>query len=72
MPASTRSAYDWPSPTPLVSMGAGVLEQAAGVSTTGVSMTGDSATGATVAPMLGSLELVGRVSAFLCDSLQTH
>ena len=63
MPASIHSAHDWLSPTLPVSMGAGVSEWVAGVSATGVSMTG-----ATVAPMLGSLELVGGISAFFCDS----
>ena len=58
MPASTHSAHDWLSPTLPVSMGAGVSEQATGVSVTGV----------TVAPVLGSLELVARVSAFFCES----
>ena len=44
-------------------MGAGVSEQAAGVSVTGVSMTG-----VAVAPVLGSLELVAGVSAFFYKS----
>ena len=65
MPASTHSAHDWLSPTLPVSMGAGVLEQVAGVSTTGVSTTG-----VTVALALGSLELAARVSAFFCKSQQ--
>ena len=33
-------------------------------------MTGNSVTGAAVALMLGSLELVGGVSTFFCDSLR--
>ena len=63
MPASTHSAHDWLSPTLPVSMGAGVSEQA-----TGVSVTGDSVTGVTVALVLGSLELVAGVSTFFCES----
>ena len=63
MPAWTHLAQDWLSPAPPVSMRAGVLEQAAGVSVTGVSVTE-----AAVALALGSLELVAGVSAFFCDS----
>ena len=75
MPASTHLAHDWLSPTLPVSMGAGVSQRVAGVSATGVWVTGVSATGvsmtgATVAPVLGSLELVAGVSAFFCDSWQ--
>ena len=58
MPALTHLAHDWLSPTPPVSMGAGVLERVAGVSVTGV----------TVALALGSLELVAGVSTFFCMS----
>ena len=65
MPASTHLAHDWLSPTPPVSMGAGVFERVTGVSTTGVS-----ATGVAVALVLGSLELVARVFAFFCESQQ--
>ena len=63
MPASTHSAHDWLSPALPVSTEAGVLEGAAGISATGVSMTG-----VTVALVLGSLELVAKVSAFFCES----
>ena len=63
-----HSAHDWLSPTPPVSMGAGVSEQAGvsatGASVTGVSMTrasatGASATGTAVALVLGSLKQWG-------------
>ena len=43
MPASTCSAQDWPSPTPPVSMGAGVLERE--VSEAGAPATGGSSAG---------------------------
>ena len=52
MPASTCLAHDWLLPALPVSMGAGVLERATGVSMTGVP----------VALVLGSLELVAGVS----------
>ena len=68
MPALTHSAHDWLSPTLPVSMGAGVLEQAAGVSVTGSSSAGVSWTGAMIAPVLGSLEPVVGVSALFCES----
>ena len=67
MPASTHSAQDWLLPTLPVSMGAGVSEQAEGVSTTGVLVTGVSMTGAAIARALGSLELVAGVSTFFCN-----
>ena len=71
-PASMHSAHDWPSPALPVSMGAGVSERAGvsvtGASVTGVSVTGASMTGAAITLVLGSLELVVWVSAFICDS----
>ena len=68
---STRSAQVWPSPTPPISIGAGVLERegpATGASCIGGSLAGVSCGGVAVIPILGPLGPTTGPSAHLYNS----